>query len=124
MRLLIPLVAAASLAGCIGAGDEVFSERTIVGKYRLKAWEDGAFYLRTPSDTGDTLPDEPIQRIGWDSAHVLVLRRERGPVPSWRAIDIASGTSRLLQSGPAADTSLARIRTMPPDSAWTQLGSR
>ncbi len=124
LRLAFCLAASVVLASCIGMADDIGSERDIVGRFRLKAWEDGAFYLRRPSDTTATMPDAPVQRIGWDDAHVLVLRGQPDAAPSWWVIDVATDVARVLPAGPAADTSLALIRLMSPDSAWQLLQHR
>ena len=124
MRLVLCLAASVVLAGCIGMADDIGSERNIVGRFRLKAWEDGAFYLRRPSDRAATMPDDPVQRIGWDDAHVLVLRGQPDVVPSWTVIDVATDVARVLPAGPGADTSLGRTPLMPSDSAWQLLQHR
>ena len=113
------------LAGCIGWGDDLFSERSIIGQYRLKAWEDGSFYLLTPADTTDIFHGAPVQRVGWDSSHVLMLRPEADSEPAvWTVIDAATGQSRVLRTQAAVDSALAHIPTFRPDSAWDKLGSR
>ena len=101
-------------------------ERTIAGSYRLKRWEDGtAYYLRTPADTTSTMRDRPIARLGWDHAHVVLLRgpadQDRG---AWEVVNVITNDVRyLLPTELGRDSVAGRIPTYQSDSAWARLGA-
>ena len=127
-RVLLAAVASVLLAGCLGWGDlDPFglSERAIVGPYRLRQWEDGtSYYLITPADTGDLIPGPPLERLGWDRAHLVVLRELEGAESgAWTIIDLATGRARgpLTAAEVAADPAVARIPAIRADSAWARL---
>lgn len=127
---LISMLAVSVLSACDA------NSHKVAGDYRLRRvpTPPGVTSIDTSYFLWDTARPEnevgwsgAVVRIGWDAAHIVVLRaspsQTRGFAAGWMVIDVGGGThsgiltEEQLRQLPAA----AHIATYRADSAWAKL---
>jgi hypothetical protein len=119
-RAISVVLALASLASCVGWGDDLpgGSDRRVASAVHLHRGEDGDVWLVTPADSGRALTRQVV-RVGWREDLVAVELTANGSRPGgWYVLD----TAGTVTAGPLA-AAPAAVRTFRADSAWARLGA-
>ena len=119
MRCLVLLIIVLCVSGCD------FSQRTVIGGYRLERFESGKFYLEKAGapETGGGCIDGTVEEIAWTNGLIFAKRFStyRGDPDGWMIINVQNHS----MVGPLAETEFRQrypgVRTLSPKDAWESL---